>query len=155
MKASDIPCLIFHWQATESLKHGWVCLVLTAAYRNRSLCSILMKSTWTWMADTDIQYFILCFVFDHGLCGQLVWGIYQLFSYRVPWFLSLGVLREIRHRSQPELLWESLFKKLLISRGLRWEKSWQTVHGIRKSAIHNLYTTMNRRTVVGINTELL
>ena len=119
-------CLIFHWQVvTESLKHCWICLFfffffLPAACRNRHLCSILMKPTWIWTADRDIECFILCFVFDHGLLmsGMGHKSIIQVESFLI--FHSGSFLKgnKARVTYQPELLWESLFKKLLIPEGL-------------------------------------
>lgn len=84
------------------------------------VCSILMKPTWIWTADRDIEYFTLCFVFDHGLlmAGMGHESIIQVESFLI--FHSGSFLKgnKARVTYQPELLWESLFNKLLIPEGL-------------------------------------
>lgn len=66
---------------------------------NRSLCSILMKSTWIWMAKTSS---ILSYVLFLIMASDDIWNIYRYISIiqvNAAWFFTQKVLREIRQRS--------------------------------------------------------
>lgn len=104
-RSEDVPrldslSLIFYWKVgKDSLKYCVELVFFLTACGARTLCSILMKSTWIYMADIETQYFISCFILIMASVDVWQGGEYQLFSWIAPWLFTGGAWREMRHRS--------------------------------------------------------